>query len=300
MTENRAVLVLIHPDRVQALAAASTFVANMTANGIQSLMFEEDLVRVHDSVPDVDVAAVQPDSDAELVVVFGGDGTILRAAAWANPRNVPVLGVNLGHVGFLAELEPSDVHRLINQVLNRDYQVEERFTIKITVLDPHGRTVWESFAVNEVALEKLARQRMLDVLLSVDERPLSQWSCDGVLVSTPTGSTAYSFSAGGPVIWPDVQAFLVVPLSAHALFAKPLVLGPQTVVDLTLSDAYGIGGVLSCDGRRTFDVEAGSRMRIVRGEHPLYIARLSEQPFTSRLVAKFQLPIKGWRDSRRG
>lgn len=294
----RSIAVLLHPERPEALRAARTFVAAMASRGIGCLLFRDDLVRMKPWVPHAELNAVEDSTSAELAVVFGGDGTILRAAAWAYPLGVPILGVNLGHVGFLAELEPSDVDRLIDQVLDKDYQVEERFTIQITAMDSKGEAKWESFALNEVSLEKLCRDRMLDVLLSVDSKPVSQWSCDGVLISTPTGSTAYAFSAGGPVIWPDVQAFLVVPLAAHALFSRPLVLGPDSVVDLQLtSDLPGAGGVLCCDGRRMFDLATGSRMRVIRGKQPLRIARLSVQPFASRLVAKFQLPVKGWRSS---
>lgn len=299
-TTQRAIAVLLHPERPQALSAARSFVASMAAEGIRCLLFRDDLDRVRPAVPGADLAAVEDASTAELAVVFGGDGSILRAAAWAHPRGVPLLGVNLGHVGFLAELEPSDVERLTEQVLNRSYDVEERFTLQITVTDADDRRVWTSFAINEVSLEKIARERMLSVLVGIDERPLSLWSCDGVLVATPTGSTAYAFSAGGPVIWPDVQAFLVVPLSAHALFSRPLVLGPDSTVDLMLADHSSVGGVLWCDGRRTFDLPEGARARIVRGEHPLRIARLSEQPFTSRLVKKFGLPVKGWRSEPGG
>lgn len=293
--QERAIAVLLHPARPQAITAARSFVARMAERGIRCLLFRSDLDRVGQGVPHADLAAVEDAGSAELAVVFGGDGTILRAAEWAQPRGVPLLGVNLGHVGFLAELEPSDLEHLTDQVLNRDYTVEERFTLKVRVIGIDGRLAWESFALNEVSLEKMARERMLSVLVSIDGRPVSLWSCDGVLVSTPTGSTAYAFSAGGPVIWPDVQAFLVVPLSAHALFSRPLVLGPQSCVDMVLQEYGGQGGVLCCDGRRTFDLPEGARAQVVRGERALRIARLSEQPFTSRLVRKFGLPVKGWR-----
>lgn len=293
--DKRVVAVLLHPQRPEALAAARVFVAAMAEAGLTCVTFDGDLDRLRGAVPGAVIESVASVQTAELAIVFGGDGSILRAAAWAYPRGVPLLGVNLGHVGFLAELEPSDLDRLIGQVLDRSYEVEDRFTVSITVTAPDGGVLWRSFAINEVSLEKLARERMLQVLVSVDERPLSLWSCDGVLVSTPTGSTAYAFSAGGPVIWPDVQAFLVVPMSAHALFSRPLVLGPDSIVDMRLEVAGGGGGVLWCDGRRTFDMPEGAMARVTRGERPLHIARLSVQPFTSRLVAKFGLPVKGWR-----
>lgn len=295
--EQRAIAVLLHPSRPQALVAARGFVARMAERNIRCLLFREDLERIRSAVPDADIACTDEAGTAELAVVFGGDGTILRAAEWAQPLGIPLLGVNLGHVGFLAELEPSDLEHLTDQVLSRDYLVEERFTLKIQVYDAQEHLVWESFALNEVSLEKVARERMLSVLVSIDGRPVSLWSCDGVLVSTPTGSTAYAFSAGGPVIWPDVQAFLVVPLSAHALFSRPLVLGPQSCVEMVLKEYGGKGGVLCCDGRRTCDIGENWRVEVVRGDRSLRIARLSEQPFTSRLVRKFGLPVKGWRST---
>jgi len=231
--------------------------------------------------------------------VFGGDGTMLRAAEWGQPLGVPLLGVNLGHVGFLAELDTSDVHSLHQVVISRQYHVEERIVLQVIVLDTHGVLKWQSFAVNEVSLEKLARERMLNVLVSVDQKPLSRWGCDGVLVATPSGSTAYAFSAGGPVVWPAVQAMLLVPLSAHALFNRPMVLAPSSEVQLDLSDDL-TRGVIWCDGRRTVEVVCGDIVLVTTNDTPLRIARLSEQPFTTRLVKKFDLPVEGWRRKRTG
>lgn len=240
-----------------------------------------------------------PDHPVELVVVFGGDGTILRAAEWAVPLGYPLLGVNLGHVGFLAELEPSEIDTLVARVRARDYTVEERLCLDVTLRDqPGGTVLWSSFAVNEVSLEKAARERMIEVLVDIDGHPLSRWGTDGVLVSTPTGSTAYAFSAQGPVMWPDLDALLVVPLLAHALFARPLVLSPHsTVVIGMVEDAPG--GVLWCDGRRSVEVPPHSEMTVHRSQHILRLARTSEQPFVQRLVGKFELPIDGWRGQGR-
>lgn len=218
---------------------------------------------------------------------------MLRAAEWAQPRQIPVLGVNLGHVGFLAELEPSDIAALRDAVVQKHYQVEERVVLALEVRDTDGSVLWTSFAINEVSLEKLARERMLNVLVSVDDRPLSRWGCDGVLVSTPTGSTAYAFSAGGPVVWPDVQATLLVPLSAHALFNRPMVLSPDSVVQLELSEITP--AVIWCDGRRSMEVHPCQVVSVRTDPVHLLIARLSEQPFTTRLVRKFALPVEGWR-----
>lgn len=299
MTETRRVAVLLHPDRPEALRAASEFVRGMAERGIECLVFPGDVERVSECVPGATVRPISAEP-AELAVVFGGDGSILRAAEWAQPHGIPLLGVNLGHVGFLAELEPSDLEALPDQVLNRDFHVEKRFTLQLEVTNAAGEQVWRSFAANEVSIEKTSSERMVQVQVSIDSRPVSLWSCDGVLVSTPTGSTAYAFSAGGPVMWPDVQGFLVVPLSAHALFARPLVLGPDAVVEVEIVNQFEQRAIIWCDGRRSFEAGPASRIRVVRGERPLLIARLAEQPFTTRLVKKFGLPVKGWRSNPGG
>lgn len=299
MSETRRVAVLLHPDRPEALRAASDFVRGMAERGIESLVFPGDVQRVSAAVPGATVRPISAEP-TELAVVFGGDGSILRAAEWAQPHGIPLLGVNLGHVGFLAELEPSDIATLTDQVVNRDFEVERRFTLQLEVTDPDGALLWRSFAINEVSIEKTQRERMIAVQVSIDSRPVSLWSCDGVLVSTPTGSTAYAFSAGGPVIWPDVQGFLVLPLSAHALFARPLVLGPDAVVEVELVNQFDQSAVIWCDGRRNFEIGPACRIKAVRGNKPLLIARLSEQPFTTRLVKKFGLPVKGWRSNPGG
>jgi len=296
--KTRQVALTIHPLRPAAVAAAAQFVLGMNERGVTCLASAEDRVRLAGEVPEAALGELEREPlDCELMVVFGGDGNILRAAEWAVPRDVPVMGVNLGHVGFLAELESYEVPTLIEHVASGDYQVEERMTIDTVVRDtPGGEELWRSFAVNEVSLEKLARERMLEVLVRIDGRPLSRWATDGVLVSTPTGSTAYAFSAQGPVIWPELSALLLVPLSAHALFARPLVLSDSTVVTIeVLPGGEQGGGVVWCDGRRSTDVTSGMEIETRLGERPLRLARISEQPFVDRLVRKFGLPVDGWR-----
>lgn len=301
MTEPRHVGLLLHPARPEAVDVAVSFVEGMADNGISCLGLGERIADLRQRLPEIEIGQATQASlaEVELMVVFGGDGTILRAAEAVVPAGVPLLGVNLGHVGFLAELESHDVHKLVAQVAERNYFVEERLTLQVDVTDGSGAQVWSSFAVNEVSLEKAAREKMLDVLVEIDELPVSRWGCDGMLVSTPTGSTAYAFSVGGPVIWPDVQAFLVVPMAAHALFARPMVLDPDSVVDLTLSAQFNAHALVWCDGRRSVDIAPGARIHVRRGSHNLRVARLQEQPFTSRLVKKFELNIDGFRGTGR-
>jgi len=234
-------------------------------------------------------------AEADVVVVFGGDGTILRAAELAAP-GTPLLGVNLGHVGFLAEAEPEDVTFVVESLIGRRWEVEERTRLNVS-LQRDGQQVDGTWALNEVSLEKASRERMINVLVEVDGRPLSRWGCDGVVCATPTGSTAYAFSAGGPVVWPEVAALLVVPLSAHALFARPLVVSPSSSISLDVD--LGSAAVLWADGRRTIDVRPGDRLVVTADPVPVRFARLAPAPFTDRLVAKFDLPVEGWRGRQR-
>lgn len=229
----------------------------------------------------------------EMVFALGGDGTLLRAAELARPAKVPLLGINLGRVGFLAEAEIGDLDAAVRDVVAREYTVDERLTIEVSVAH-NGAVVAESWALNEASVEKGARERMLELRVDVDGRPLSRYGCDGVVCATPTGSTAYAFSAGGPVVWPGVEALLLVPISAHALFSRALVTAPSSTIAITV-DPHAPAAVLCCDGRRTFDVPPGGVIMVQRGALPVRVAQLRPRPFTDRLVAKFALPVHGWR-----
>jgi NAD+ kinase len=287
--------VWIHASRAPALQAACRFIEALNGD-FEVLVVPDALGQIKAAVPKAALAVITPEglTNAEVMVVFGGDGTILRAAEWALAADTPVLGVNLGHVGFLAELEMSQVPELVSRVVAGEYVRESRMTIEMDLFAPGATSPhWSSLAINEVALEKASRAKMIECLVSIDGEPVSNWGCDGILVSTPTGSTAYAFSAGGPVMWPQLKAFEVVPLLAHALFARPMVLGSDTTVSLQIQGE--MSAVVTCDGYRWADVPTGSRIEIRRHPHDLRVARLSEQPFTSRLVRKFALPIDGWR-----
>lgn len=305
----RRAAVLTHGGREEAIKSAYRLISGLTAAGIVCALPAADAVRLAlptdelliDELPEPDPMAslsTPATDDIELLVVLGGDGTILRGAEWVLPADIPLLGVNLGHVGFLAEAESSEIDLIIDSVVNRTYSVEERSTIDATIW-VDDQTPWSSFAVNEVSIEKGARERMLDLMVEIDGRPLSRWSCDGVLMSTPTGSTAYAFSAGGPVIWPGVDAMLMLPLSAHALFARPMVLSPKSRVVIEMLDGMATEAVVWCDGRRSTTLQPGMRVELLPGAHRLRLARLSEAPFTDRLVGKFALPVEGWRGMRR-
>jgi len=232
----------------------------------------------------------------ELVIVLGGDGAILRGAERARGAGVPLLGVNLGRVGFLAEAEREDADEVVRAVVDRAWQTEERTTLDVS-MHVGGDQVFRTWALNDVSIEKAAREHMVEILVEIDGRPVSRWGCDGIVCATPTGSTAYAFSAGGPVVWPEVEALLVVPISAHALFARPLVVSPSSVIALELPDD-GSAAVLWADGRRSVDVPAHARIEVRRHAQPVRLARLHRGPFADRLVAKFDLPVEGWRGRR--
>ena len=258
--------------------------------GVTCVVPAEDIVRFRH-----DQDLVPYDGGAlDLVIVLGGDGTILRAAELVRENPAPILGINLGHVGFMAEAEKSDLSAAVAAVISGDFETKARATLEVSVF-VGDELVWRSWALNEVAVEKSSRERMLEVAVEVDGRPVSSFGCDGVLVSTATGSTAYAFSAGGPIVWPNVEAFVVVPLSAHALFARPFVIDPESQVAVELLQRSIGRGVLWCDARRNFDLEPGSRVVVQKGSAPVQMVSLSNAPFADRLVRKFNLPVTGWR-----
>ncbi|CAB4930152.1 unannotated protein [freshwater metagenome] len=292
----RRVLLVTHGGRAEAVSLARTVAQELTDAGIEVRVASDEATAVAPSA----AVVIESDSAAEgceLVVVLGGDGTILRGAELARAYDVPLLGVNLGHVGFLAEAEVDEVSTVVRAVVDRQWVVEERTTLEVVVTIANAE-IGRTWALNEASVEKASRERMLDVVVEVDGRPLSRWGCDGVVAATPTGSTAYAFSAGGPVVWPEVEALLVVPISAHALFARPLVVSPSSTIAIEVLPTTA-GGVLWCDGRRLIELPAGARVEISRHGVPVRLARLHAAPFTDRLVAKFGLPVEGWRGIRR-
>ncbi|MDD7384998.1 MAG: NAD kinase [Actinomycetaceae bacterium] len=231
---------------------------------------------------------------AELILVIGGDGTVLRAAEMSRPWEVPILGINYGHVGFLSEADPEDLQGVIERIVAHDWSFEKRMTIDIEVHYPDGTQV-KNWALNEASIEKDEDVRLFEAAIGVDDREISTFKVDNVLFSTATGSTAYNFSAGGPIVWPNVEALLLTPIAAHALFTKPLVVGPDSTLELHVYDG---NARIWCDGRREVKTPAGSTVTAIKGKHPIYLARLNSQPFSQRLITKFQLPVTGWRHDR--
>ena len=301
----RTVLMVVHTGREEATETAHRVQKVLGDNGIGLRVLSAEAVDrgplglapddmramgVEIEVVDADPLAAE---GCELVLVLGGDGTFLRAAELARNANLPVLGVNLGRIGFLAEAEAEAIDTVLEHVVAQDYRVENRLTLDVIVRQAGG-IIQHGWALNEVSLEKGPRLGVLGVVVEIDSRPVSAFGCDGVLVSTPTGSTAYAFSAGGPVLWPDLEAILVVPNNAHALFGRPMVTSPDATIAIEV-EADGHDALVFCDGRREMLIPAGARIEVKRCDTAVKWARLDSAPFTDRLVRKFRLPVTGWR-----
>jgi NAD+ kinase len=293
----RSALLVTHTQRRHSAQHARSVALDLLEAGFEVRVLAEDVANLQLPAGVTVVDGPAAAEGVEIVFALGGDGTFLRAAELARPAKAPMLGINLGKVGFLAVAETGDIDHAVREVVAGTYTVHERLTLDVRA-EYDGRTIAESWALNEVSVEKGRRAQMLELLVDVDGRPLSRYGCDGVVCATPTGSTAYAFSAGGPVVWPEVEALLLVPISAHALFSRPLVTAPTSTVSVVV-DPYTSFAVMCCDGRRTWDLPPGARVTVERGRLPVRLVRLAPRPFTDTLVAKFALPVGGWRRNRR-
>lgn len=279
----RNLLIVCNPGRVDAVVAAVELQQNLASTfGIYTI---SDV-----NIPGVIRSSIEELPEIEVAVVLGGDGTMLRAAEVAHARDIPLLGVNLGHVGFLSEVERSKISDVINAVVNKSYVIDPRITLSYTV-EREGKTVATGWALNEVTVER-EKATMVELFLEIDNRPISRWGCDGLICSTPTGSTAYAFSAGGPVLWPAVDALVVLPISAHALFSRPLVISPRSVIAVGIESNEAF---LSADAIRKFPLVMGDRVTVTKDSRIIQLAHLHNTLFSDRLVAKFKLPVEGWR-----
>ncbi len=278
--EKRSLLLVVHPTREEALSAAKVFIEELSKNGFE----------IYSNI-DIAKSKTYSDSiDVEIALVLGGDGTILRAAELVRRQNAPVLGVNLGHVGFLAEVEKPSTDEIVKSIVEKSYEIEERMILNYQLLRG-GKEIATGWALNEVIIERNDHQ-MIEVFTQIDHRPLSRWGCDAVICATPTGSTAYAFSAGGPVVWPEVDALVLLPLAAHALFSRPMVVSPKSevVIDLESESAD-----LNADGLRRIKLQLNDRVILTSDEKDVLLAHIKSANFADRLVAKFKLPVEGWR-----
>lgn len=279
----RNLLIVCNPARVDAVVAAVELQQNLASTfGIYT-------------ISDVDIPGITKSSltdlpELEVAVVLGGDGTMLRAAEVAQVRDIPLLGVNLGHVGFLSEVERSKISDVIHALVNKTYVIDPRITLGYSV-ERDGEVITSGWALNEVTVER-EKATMVELFLEIDGRPISRWGCDGLICATPTGSTAYAFSAGGPILWPEVDALVVLPISAHALFSRPLVISPTSKIAVVIESSEAF---LSADALRKFALQRGDRVMVTRDPRIIQLAHLKNTVFSDRLVAKFKLPVEGWR-----
>ena len=278
----KSVLLVVHPTRPAAAKFGNLLAEKFTAEKYQVFSNFPDLINSAK-----ELATVHGISAA---IVLGGDGTILRAAELVRGHDIPIIGINLGNVGFLAEIAQPSVDEIVSAVQKGELHREPRLVLKYEIIRS-GKVFSQGWALNEVAVERSSTQ-MLELFVQIDGRPLSKWGCDGVICATPTGSTAYAFSAGGPVLWPEVSALVLLPLAAHALFSRPMVVSPdcEIVIDVSSQNAQ-----ISSDGLRQTDLLAGDRIVLTRDASKIQLAYIANGKFTDRLVAKFKLPIEGWR-----
>ncbi|MEY3855986.1 MAG: hypothetical protein RJA45_456 [Actinomycetota bacterium] len=301
----RLVLIVSHTRRNDALSAASQVITQLISAGVTPVFPETELDEHRNYAKangssELELANLKvlgkdcSIAELELVIVLGGDGTILKAAELVRDAATPLLGINLGHVGFLAESERDGLDDAVKRVVAKDYLIKERLTLDVGVY-VDGVEVFRTWALNEVTIEKSSTEKMLEVVLEIDRKPLTSFGCDGVIIGTPTGSTAYAFSAGGPIVWPSVEAITVVPISAHALFARPLVVSPRAEIAVEVLQRSNGSGVLWADGRRTWHLPPGARVEARKSTVSVRLARFRQGPFNERLVKKFNLPVDGWR-----
>jgi NAD+ kinase len=282
----KAVGLVVHGGRPEACANASTAARRFTATGVKVVGIRGD-AWAEDGVELRDPADFG--SGLDVVVVFGGDGTFLRAAYLARDEGVPLVGANYGRLGFLSEVEGFDVATMVDRVIAGEYEIEERMTLAVEILDAGGEVVGMGWALNEASIERTVPQRLIVLQIRVGERVFANLPADGIICATPTGSTAYAFSAGGPILSPLVDAIVVVPVAAHALFNRTIVVDPRETVSIA-----PVGGDNSCvvttDGHVSLPVPHGGSVRVVRGDAPVRMARLGPFDFYGRVRQKFGLP----------
>ncbi|MEI8184708.1 MAG: NAD kinase [Actinomycetes bacterium] len=274
------VLLVTHPTRPEAIS---------TANELTKLLTGKQ-INVFATIKTAGANDFKSTAQVDLAVVLGGDGTMLRAAEIFRGKKVPILGINLGHVGFLAEIERPSLTEIVDAIASGTFSIEERMSLNYQLLRA-GKVIESGWALNEVLVERNDHQ-MIDLFVQIDHRPLSRWWCDAVICATPTGSTAYAYSAGGPVVWPEVDALVLLPLAAHALFSKPMVVSPHSEIAIDLeSDSAD----LNADGIRRTKLQKNDRVVLTSDKEDVLLAHIKPATFTDRIVAKFKLPVEGWR-----
>lgn len=233
-------------------------------------------------------AVLRSSADADLIVSLGGDGTLLRAARFLDGAPIPVLGVNLGRLGFLTSCGISEFEDALRAVVAGRYEVDARMLLAGMAIESNGNVRDQWYALNDIVMHKGGFARVLSVRVSVNGEMLGIYTADGIVISSPTGSTAYSLSAGGPLVDPSIDAILVTPISPHALAIRPLVLPPNVSVELEAMD-FPEDVVITVDGQIGTQFKSGERLSIRRAEHRVHIVRFANTSFFERLRVKL-----GW------
>ena len=275
--------VILHAERDEAASTARALVQTLVDRGVDVWALEGDDRRM--GVNGINAAPELPD-DLDLVFVFGGDGTLLRAAEAVGRSGVPLLGINFGHLGFLSELERSDLDEGLKRLLDNGFIVEDRLVLEAEVDD--GGRVETLRALNDIIVAKVTTGRAVRLAVSLGGEPLVSWAADGVIVATPTGSTAYSFSAGGPVVSPHIDCIIVTPVSPHGLFARSVIAPPDEDVELLLQGTEDAAS-LSADGLPAIKLSPGARVRIRAAKDRIRLAKLQPRPFWRLVREKFHL-----------
>lgn len=277
--------VVLHGSRASAAELGRTLVAELAARDVAIVALPEDAERL--GAPAIATPAEKLADDAELVFVLGGDGTMLRAAALVRERGTPLLGVNLGRLGFLTQVERDDLAGALEKIIDDGFDVEERMTLEGEVLSG-DEVVERLWALNDVIVEKLSPGRLIKLGVAFADVPFTTFACDGLIIATPTGSTAYSFSAHGPVVSPDLDCLVFTPVSSHGLFDRSIVVAPHETISITvLPDPDAVSLVI--DGRKAIELTPGMEMRVHTGATRARLARVAAVPFWSLVRTKFGL-----------
>jgi NAD+ kinase len=264
----------VHPERPEAVALARRATEWLVTRGHQ----------VAAALADDGSVSVE---GADLLVSLGGDGTLLRAVDSALEASVPVMGVNLGLLGYLTEIEPAGLEDALERFLEGRYEVEERMTLAVVVRGPDNTVLADVCALNEATVEKTVPGHTVRVAASIDDRPFVTYAADGLLMATPTGSTAYNLSARGPLLSPRLRAIILTPVSPHMLFDRPLVLDPSQRVHLEVLEPRT--AVLVVDGVTVCTLDPGATVDCREGDRPARLVTFGSRDFHAILRAKFHL-----------
>lgn len=281
----RRVGLVVHTARPSAVAMASHIADRLRTDDVEVVVADEGGDPTRLGLP---VRASGFAEGLDLVLSLGGDGTFLRAAHHCRDAGVPLLGINMGTLGFLAEVEEDHVDDAIEAVLAGCWTIAERGTIDAVCTTAHGQPIGSGWSLNEVSIEKSARQHMLHTSISVGDRPYTRFGADAVIVATSTGSTAYALSAGGPIVSPMVNVTLVVPVAPHTLYDRTLVVDPSEAIVVTVAPDQE-AAVVSCDGRTPMLVPAGGSVTCRGALTPVLVAQVDPLPFPSLIRRKFNL-----------